>query len=275
VDRNDRFARTRPQGPSISRHDALETVRRLRKDDRYRRLSPLAKQALPLAVTEWMNGDGVWWVSWRTWARELGCHPDSLRAAVRPASDPLDFLVDHLVKRTPYLRPPTGREDDKKRQGANIFRLDPALLPEGGRAGPHRGEGQATQWEEGDKGGSSGPSTNVLKGTAPKENESEQLRSETRFALSDGIEGKNLNYIETIEALRALVAWLPDADENTFATFAAHFSGVDAWDIQQLLAFMVGRDLRAAQGKAEPFQNYSAYVFEALRQLVDGRDMFR
>jgi hypothetical protein len=33
---------------------------------------------------------------------------------------------------------------------------------------------------------------------------------------------------------------------------------------------MIGRDLRAEQGKAEPFLNYSAYAFEALRQLVDG-----
>jgi hypothetical protein len=264
VARGERPARTRPHGGSLSRYHAIEVVRTLRKDRRFRVLAPIGREGLVWAVTERMNDRGAWWCTWRHWAEGTRCHPDALRKALAPA---FQWTVneDELVRCEPYFRAPYEGEDPDHWQGANNFYLDPKLLAEGIGTSTHGGVGQATQG-----GGSESPPKNELKGTSPVENESELLRSEKRFTLSDGEEQPS-NYVETLMALRDLVAWLPDADENTFGTFVDHLAGVDACDIQDLHEFMVGRQLRAVQGKAEPFGNYSAYAFEALRRIVDGR----
>jgi hypothetical protein len=248
----------------LPRYHAVEVVRVMRRERRFRVLPPIGREGLVWAVLERMNDRGAWWCTWRHWAKGIRCHPDALRKALAPAFQ-WSLIEDPLVRCEPYFRAPNEGEDPDKWQGANNFYLDPALLEEALDSPTPRGVGHATQG-----GGSQGPSKNELKGTSPVENESELLRSERRFTLSDGDEQPS-NYVETLMALRDLIAWLPDADEKTFSTFVAHFGGVDAWDIRALHEFMVGRELRAAQGKAEPFANYSAYAFEALRRVVDGR----
>jgi hypothetical protein len=267
--RSDRFARTRPYSASMSRYHVIEVLRALRQDNRHRALWPLAKQALEWAITERMNSGGAWWSSWRDWSQGVDCDKDSLRKALLPAFK-ADLFIDPVVTRTPYARPPERRKEPNLLQGSNIYRLDPLLIPAKVREAAQRGVGRTAQGVEGRIGGSSSPPKNVLKGTRPIENEAELLRSERRFTLSDGEEQPS-NYVETLMALRDLVAWLPDADEYTFSTFVDHFGGVDAWDIRLLHEFMVGRELRAAQGKADPIGNYSGYARESLRKLVDGR----